>query len=127
MDRKEYMKKYKENNKEKIKENRKKYDEENKEKIKERKKIYYQNNREKIYKSDAGVKTRRIGNWKIRGVITDDFDSLYEYYINCKNCEECNCQLVEGNKGCNKKCLDHDHDTGQFRNVICHKCNLNRK
>ena len=26
----------------------------------------------------------------------------------------------------NKKCLDHDHKTGLFRNIICNRCNVIR-
>ena len=137
----EQRKQFRENNKEKIAERGKKYYENNKEKIAERGKKYRENNKEKIkenyydnrdkwleyYKSDVGVKTRRISKWKSRGVVSDDWNALYEYYINCKNCEECDCELVEGMYGNNRKCLDHDHETGLFRNVLCHKCNINRK
>tara|TARA_R110001592_G_scaffold84909_1_gene250894 strand:- start:160 stop:588 length:429 start_codon:yes stop_codon:yes gene_type:complete len=110
--------------KEKKKENKKLYYEKNKEKIKE----YYENNKEylkeqkKEYKqTDNGIKSNFISNWKTKGVKNDDFNSLYEYYLNCKFCEECKVDLTL----C-KKCLDHDHETGKFRNVICSRCNIKR-
>jgi len=120
--RKEYMKKYYEANKEKIKERRKehdiKYREKNKEKIKESNKKYS--------KTEEGKKSIRIKNWKIKGVICEDFNKLYDYYLNCWNCEECGIELVKGIYGANKKCLDHNHKTGQFRNVLCNTCNIKR-
>ena len=99
----------------------------------ERVKKYRQNNKESIEeynkkyrKTDAYKKSYRITNWKKSGVKCDDFNSLYDKYINCKNCEECNVELQEGNAKLNKKCLDHDHETGLFRNIICNRCNTIR-
>ena len=78
-------------------------------------------------KTEKGKKSNRINSWKSRGVIHENFDELYEYYINCKNCEECNIELIEGNFGNNKRNLDHDHSTGLFRDVLCHLCNTRKK
>ena len=111
---KQQTKEYRENNKEKIKE----YRENNKEKIKEQTKEYKQ--------TETGIKCQRISKWKQYGVISDDYNKLYNIYINTTNCEECNIELVEGMYGKNKKCLDHDHTTGQFRNVLCNTCNIRR-
>jgi len=121
-----YRKNYYEKNKEKIKETRKKYIENNKEKIACQVKEYAKNNKEKILeyrKTEKCKKCFKISNWKKYGVVSDDFDKLYDYYINCRNCELCNIELIEGNCGNNKKTLDHDHDTGLFRNVLCNTCN----
>ena len=135
-EKKEKKKKYYNENKEKIKE----YYLENKEKNKKKNRLYYLENKEKsrLYylenkekiqaysQTEAGKKSQRITNWKKSGVIHDDFPSLYDYYINCKNCEECNVELNEFGNG-NHRCLDHDHTTGLFRNVLCHTCNLRRR
>jgi len=112
---------------------------------KEYKRQYYLKNKEKInklnnewklnnpeynkqyFKTDKGKKCNRINTWKNYGVICDDFNKLYDYFINCKNCEECKIELIEGNCGNNKRVLDHDHDTGLFRNVLCNTCNIKRK
>ena len=34
------------------------------------------------------------------------------------NCEICN-KIVEGKN----KCIDHDHNTGEFRGILCQRCN----
>ena len=43
--------------------------------------------------------------------------------MNTDNCDLCNLQFIEGDKGKFKKCMDHNHQTGEFRNVLCHVCN----
>lgn len=76
--------------------------------------------------SEAGKKSARISNWKKMGLKSDDYDMVYDDWKSTTHCEECDVELVEGNEGANKKCLDHDHETGLFRNVICHICNVKR-
>ena len=134
---KEYQKEYHQNNKEKLKEQRKEYYEKIKEKKKEYNKQYREANKEKkkeymkeyhkeYNKTEAGKKTYRITRWKHVGVKSDDYNKLYEMYINTTNCEQCNIELIEGLYGNNKRVLDHDHKTGEFRNILCHTCNIRR-
>ena len=60
--------------------------------------------------------------WKKKGILLTEkfknYDELYDYYDKCNNCELCNMKL-----DICKKCLDHDHVTGLFRNVVCNSCN----
>ena len=112
----EYIVKYYQKNKEKILKQKKEYCEKNKEEIAKQKKEYKQ--------TERGKKCQRIDNWKHRGVKCDDWDKLYDYYVSVKYCEECNCLLDDCSKS--RKCLDHSHTTGLFRNVLCHICNVKR-
>ena len=127
-EKREYMRQYRIDNKEKLKEyhrqytidhkdKRKEYNEKNKERDKDYKKVWNQ--------SPVGIKTSRLSKWKRSGVIHDDFDELYEKYINTEFCELCNVELTV-DKAITKttRCLDHDHTTGLFRNVVCNSCNV---
>ena len=133
---KEYQKKYYQENKEKNKDKMKIYRQENKDKIKEQQKIYRQENKDKIKEkmkiyrqeynqTDKGIKSKRISNWKTSGVVCDDYDKLYEMFINTTNCENCDILLTTDKVRTNTtKCLDHNHQTGLFRYILCNRCNI---
>lgn len=63
-------------------------------------------------------------NWRRYGLI-GNYDKIYDIYLNTTNCDKCNV-ILEGN-GNNRKCMDHNHKTGEFRNILCHKCNCQDK
>jgi hypothetical protein len=42
------------------------------------------------------------------------------------NCDLCNVELCDGNKLPNRKCMEHNHDTGEFRNIVCNSCNCKK-
>ncbi|GAI74131.1 unnamed protein product [marine sediment metagenome] len=131
---KEKMTEYYKKNKEKLCQTAKEYRKENYERILATKKEYYNKNHDEIIlkqraylQTEKGKKINRIASWKSKGVISDDFDSLYEKYMNTNNCENCDIELVSGAGLSNKKHLDHDHRTNLFRNVLCGSCNINRR
>ena len=105
-------------NREKKLEYAKEYREKNKEKLNERKKEYNQ--------TPTGKKSCRISQWKKRGVMCDDWDALYQKYLTTHLCELCDCPLTEDTIATSTtRCLDHCHDSGLFRNVLCWNCNIN--
>ena len=61
-----------------------------------------------------------IYKWKSRGVIYPDYDELYQTYINTLECQHC----LKEFKSTRDRCMDHDHQTGQFRMIVCQKCNV---
>jgi len=61
-----------------------------------------------------------IYNWKKSGLIYDNYDELYEVYIKIMECQHCN----KAFKTSRDRCLDHDHETGLFRKIVCRGCNV---
>jgi len=126
---KEYHKKYREENKEKKNQYMKNYYEENKQFKLEYQNEYRLGHKEQIkdyFKTDQGKKSMRIGAWKHFGLVCDNIDKLYEHYLNTNECDNCGIELIEGYAS-NRKCMDHNHNTGEFRNILCHKCNTMRR
>ena len=121
---KESNKKYREQHKEQ----RKEYYEQNKQQIIEYNKKYREQNKQQIKEyrqTENRKKSNRISKWKIKGVISDDFNALYEKYINTNECELCSISITSGKGIIGKKHLDHCHITGQFRHILCGYCNTN--
>lgn len=130
---KESSKIYYQNNKDKVIQQHKKYYEQNKDKVIQHNKKYYEEHKDTLnnlkmnyYHTDKGQKVYHISRWKRRGLI-GDMDKIYDEYINTTNCQLCNIvfDTLEGRKS--KKCLDHNHETGEFRNILCISCNCKIK
>lgn len=71
---------------------------------------------------------KRICEWKRSG-LKDDYEKVNERYLTTKNCECCDIILTEttGQKGAHRrKVMDHDHQSGAFRNIVCCVCNNKR-
>jgi hypothetical protein len=61
-----------------------------------------------------------IYKWKSRGLIYPDYDELYQTYINTLECQHC---LKEFKSTLDRQ-MDHCHVTGEFRKIVCKKCNI---
>ena len=105
-----YQKKYRATHKEKCRA----YNAAYREKHREKYLIYLRNYR----KTPVGIKSNRIAKWKFRGLVHDDYDALYDAYQLNNKCDVCKCDY-----SATVKCMDHDHDTGLFRQFLCQQCN----
>lgn len=75
-----------------------------------------------------GRKSSIISNWKHYGLV-DDYDTVYERYLNTEYCDLCKIKLDTeyGSKPSGiKKVMEHDHVTGKFRNITCSNCNISK-
>lgn len=66
-------------------------------------------------------KTNTLKNWKRNGVINENLEEIYQTYINTTECNHCG-KVFENTKD---RCMDHCHETGLFRKIVCQSCNKN--
>ncbi len=71
----------------------------------------------KLYKNH---KSRTKSSWKVKGLIHDDIYGLYQKYIYATNCDLCNKEF----KSSQDRQMEHNHETGEFRNIVCTSCNM---
>jgi hypothetical protein len=65
---------------------------------------------------------QKIKAWRNRGLISNDYDSIYTRWKNSTTGEKCGHDYSYY-----KKHMDHCHKTGEFRSILCHRCNTNNK
>jgi hypothetical protein len=87
----------------------------------ERGKAIMKSNSDRWRKSDKGINYR----WKQQGIViggrdftTVDYDYAYQVQQGC--CAACRKHAAELNR---KLFPDHDHKTGEFRWLLCNRCN----
>jgi len=66
-----------------------------------------------------GHKATKKYQWRKMGLITDNFDEIYNRYIYSSQCEKCETPY----KNSRDRHMDHCHINGEFRNILCKKCN----
>ena len=136
----EKQKIYNINNKEKIQAREKKYYQDNKEHLLKKQNEYNSENKEMILKKAkeyskrpevierkriyALTKDVKVKGWIKKGLL-DDVDMVWDRYCNTEFCDVCCVKLIQEGPICSaRKCMDHDHKTGKFRNILCHSCNM---
>jgi hypothetical protein len=72
----------------------------------------------KYNRTERGLQTRRVRIWKNSGMRCNNWDALYERYLETPNCECCNKDIST-----EKRSLDHDHLSGYPRYIVCNTCN----
>lgn len=108
-DEKAYMKKYYQKNKECYKERAKRWQKDNPEKKKEIGKRYYKNHQENFKRYD--IKRRY-------GLSHEDWLKIWETQDG--KCAICEKKFANPSK----TFVDHNHETGKIRGLLCPKCNL---
>jgi len=116
---------------EKSKQYKKDWYNKNKKRISKKAAQYYKDNKDKYFtdekiekrlawkKTPAGIKSNTISSWKAQGLIHDDYNKLYNDYDKAWFCGIC----LTDFKDSHDKCMDHDHETGLFREFLCRSCN----
>lgn len=68
----------------------------------------------------------RANKWRGRGLnhTNEEIKEILVLFHECKNCQKCGKILSYENGKSSQKCMDHDHDTGKFRAVLCRGCNI---
>ena len=68
-------------------------------------------------KTQVGKKYKTICQWKFKGLKeTKEFmEQIYEEYLKSEECELCG----EPYKNSRDKQMEHNHLTGEFRNIVC--------
>lgn len=112
---KEYDKQYRLMNKEKQDKNIKEWRTKNKDKVKVIRERYTQNNKEKLRDRDRKYDLKYL------------YDITLEQYNNIlddqgKVCAICGVDDPGGGKG--NFHIDHDHNTGKIRGLLCNRCNM---
>lgn len=67
--------------------------------------------------SEAGKKRMRISHWKRQNI-----DITHDKYVEMYNSLNGKCQIC--NKFFETLCVDHNHQTGKIRGLLCKQCNV---
>ena len=115
---------YRENNKEKLKANSEAYREKNKEKIRAWGRAYYENNKEELNAKHKAYHKKNRDKKRARELKRKFGISLHEYDLMLTEQKgKCACCGIHQNELTMRFAVDHDHDTGLIRGLLCHICN----
>jgi len=102
-----------------------KYYKQNKKKIKEGARVWYKNNIEKARKRNREYNRKHYHRdyWKHHlkkhyNITPDGYNELFNKQCGC--CAICKTHQSEIDR---RLCVDHDHETGRVRGLLCYSCN----
>ena len=61
-------------------------------------------------------------SWMKRFKLKGDFEEIYQRYIYATHCDLCNVKFRDNYH----RRLEHNHETGEFRNIVCNRCNTRK-
>lgn len=104
----------------------KKYHEKNKIKIHKQQKEYYQIHKTEILeRQKKHNKTEKGKSANLRKRLRYYYDITLEQYDKMVENQNGVCAICgDINKNGDRLVVDHDHETGEIRNLLCHRCNL---
>lgn len=123
-----YARKWKKEHAEEIKEYQTEWYKNNKKKIEEYSKNYYAEHREEIIEKatlwnkkhpEKAEKNRRKSQLSQYGLTIEEYDKLYDEQNGV-----CACCGEPQTLGCRFLSVDHDHETGRVRGLLCTNCNI---
>lgn len=108
-----YNREYYLKNKDKLLNNQKKYRKENPDKVRATNRLYRQNNREVVRQAQLKHTLNSV-----YGITIEEHNELYHK-------QEGRCAICGKHQSeCNKRlAIDHDHNTGEVRGLLCSHCN----
>ena len=83
--------------------------------------------RKEYDQTENGKMVNKISKWKQQGLIMDtyeDYVTIFYHWLASTHCEKCPKEFTKGNTKY-RKCMDHCHLTGEYRNILCNSCNIN--
>lgn len=91
-------------------------------------KEYYKTNKQKISeRRKAYNKTPRGKKAALRRYLRNKYNITLEFYLDLRNSQGARCAICDKQEPLDETakilCLDHNHETGQIRELICLHCN----
>ncbi len=114
--RRQVVARYRAANKEKIRASKRRYREANHEKVCAQERKYAADNREK--RREKRLATHLLNTY---GLTLEDVQAAWD--AQGGKCGICQVPMLPSGKQSRSVCVDHDHLTGKFRELLCRKCN----
>jgi len=67
--------------------------------------------------------------WRRSNIKIPNKEEFKKIWNETTHCQLCNLQLVDKQTehSSNRKCLEHDHESGYWRSICCHRCNMSMR
>lgn len=64
--------------------------------------------------------------WRRENIKIPDKEEFKKIWMETTHCQLCDVELIDKQvkSSSNRKCLEHDHESGYWRSICCHRCNM---